>query len=317
MSYQDRDYMRAGPPPFREWLGRWTAFRAVLVLNVAVFVLQWVFKEGWVRDVLTGAALRPQGGISVDELAAGHFWTPFTFMFVHQGWGSFLGNMLILAIAGRQVQDLLGGRCFLWIYFVAGLVGAALEMALSAYWFDNTSVLLMGASAPVLGLLLAYSVAMPEENLPLLPLSLPVFVRLLVGVNVLLAAVAVWSGRQHPLSSGEVTYFANLGGCLAGWYFARSLGYGGVPAHLLRTPLVNRGSSLRRRPELVRARSRRPEVDVDMEAVRRENPRCDPLVDLMRDEVDPILDKINDFGMASLTEDERRTLERASRRFSR
>ena len=54
-----------------------------------------------------------------------------------------------------------------------------------------------------------------------------------------------------------------------------------------------------------------------MEAVRRENPTNNPLFDLMKDEVDPILDKINDFGMSSLTEAERRSLERASRRFSK
>ena len=69
---------------------------------------------------------------------------------------------------------------------------------------------------------------------------------------------------------------------------------------------------------MVRAsQPRHPEVEVDMEAVLRENPGRDPLLDLMRDEVDPILDKINDYGMGSLTDDERRALQRASRRFTR
>ncbi len=115
-------------------------------------------------------------------------------------------------------------------------------------------------------------------------------------------------------SGGAVTaYFAHLGGAAAGWYYARTLGYGGVPAGVDKDWLETRR---RRRPELARAR-RRPVLDVDLEAVRRQNPRNDPVVDLMRDEVDPILDKISDHGMHSLTDDERRILERASRQMSK
>jgi hypothetical protein len=61
----------------------------------------------------------------------------------------------------------------------------------------------------------------------------------------------------------------------------------------------------------------RPVVEVDMEAVRKQNPRNDPVIDLIRDEVDPILDKISIQGMHSLTDDERRTLDRASRQIAR
>jgi hypothetical protein len=61
----------------------------------------------------------------------------------------------------------------------------------------------------------------------------------------------------------------------------------------------------------------RPVVEIDTDAVYRQNPRRDPIVDLMRDEVDPILDKISDHGLHSLTDDERRVLERASRKIAR
>lgn len=314
MSYHDRDYMRAGPPSFGAWLRGWTAFRAVFVLNVAVFILQWVFQLAWLQDALTGEPIRPLGGISVDELSAGHFWTPFTFMFVHKGWAAFVGNMILLWFTGRWVQDLYGGKNFLWIYIISGLVGASLQMAVSAYVLDSTAVPLMGASASIVGLLLSYSVAMPEEEIPFISVTLWTFVRILMVVYVILAALTLAENLPEWLPLSEASYFAQIGGGLAGWYFARSLGYGGVPVHLLRTQ-TPAGSSLRRRPEMARARRpRSPSVDVDMEAVRRENPQNDPLVSLMKDEIDPILDKINDHGIASLTDDERRTLERASRR---
>lgn len=318
MSIDDRDYMRAGPPSFGQRLRGLTAFHAVLGLNILVFVIQWIFQGAWVHDVLTGAFVRPLGGVSVDELIAGHFWTPFTYMFVHSSWGAFVGNMLILWFAGRRVMDLYGGRNFLLMYVLSGLVGAAVEMAISAYVLKTTSDSLMGASASVLGLLLAYGIAMPEVEVPFLSVRLWTFIKVLILANVALAGITLFGHFPAWLALEDVAYFAHLGGALAGWYFARSLGYGGVPLHLLTPPQQAAGSSLRRKPALAHAqRTRRPAVEVDMEAVRKENPRNDPLVDLMKDEIDPILDKINDFGMSSLTDEERRALERASRRFSK
>lgn len=319
MSLYDRDYMRPHPPSFGEWIRGCTAFRAVFILNVLVFVMQWVFQEAWITDALTGERVRPAGGVSVDELSDGHFWTPFSYMFVHKSWGQFLGNMVLLAFAGRRVQDLYGSKTFVLIYMLAGLVGAGVEMALAAYWMKSTAMVLMGASAPILGLLMAYAIAMPEEILPLVHISLMTMARALIGINVVLGALSLLGWFPQWLPLGDASYFAHLGGAFTGWYFARSLGYGGVPTHLLYQDRIV-GSSLRRRPEMARARRqplRRPHVEVDMEAVRRQNPRNDPRVDLMQDEIDPILDKINDHGMHSLSEDERRALERASRRLAK
>lgn len=316
MSIYDRDYMRRRPPSFGEWLRGCTAFRAVFILNVLVFTVQWIFQEAWVRDALTGEPVRPEGGVSVDELSAGHFWAPFSYMFVHKGWGQFLGNMLLLGFAGRRVQDLYGSRNFIFIYLLAGLVGAGVEMALAAYVMKSTSIVLMGASASILGLLMAYAIAMPEEMLPFIHISLMTLAKVLVLVNMLLGGLSLLGWFPHWLPLGDASYFAHLGGAFTGWYFARSLGYGGVPAHLLYQERTV-GSTLRRKPEMARARQQRPEVDVDMEAVRKQNPRNDPMVDLMQDEIDPILDKINDHGINSLSEDERRALERASRRLSK
>lgn len=318
MSIYDRDYMRSGPPPFGEWLRERTAFQWLFALNVIVFICQWGLEIGWVRDALTQAPLYPAGGVSVDELAAGHFWAPFTHMVVHAGWWPFLGNVLLLWYAGRRVQALYGGRNLVQIYLLAGLLGAAVQMAVSAYILKNTNALLMGASAPVLGLLLAYAVAMPDEEVPLLVISQRAFARLLLGVNAGVAVLLITGNLPEWLQLADSNCFAHLGGGLAGWYYARSLGYGRAPTKVRQPERREMGSSLRRRPQMARVRpARLPDVEVDMEAVRRENPQNDPLVDLMKDEVDPILDKINDHGMGSLTEDERRTLERASRRFTK
>jgi hypothetical protein len=171
-----------------------------------------------------------------------------------------------------------------------------------------------------MGLFLAYAIAMPEEEITLLlAFIIPVRARLwsmakfLLLINITFGVLDMLNALPAWLSGGaHVAYFAHVGGALVGWYYARSLGYGDLPAWLTQSPQT---AGVRRRPAL--ARARRPVVDVDLEAVHRQNPRHDPVLDLMRDEVDPILDKISDFGITSLTDEERRILERASRHISR
>ncbi len=319
MSLDDRDYMRSGPPPFGEWVRKMGAFQAVFILTVAVFFVQWVLELGWVRDALSGEQVRPMGGTSLEILKQGYWGTLFMHPLVHGGWGSFLGNMLLFWLAGRGFYLLAGSRQFVAVYALAALAGAALEMCVGAVWLGNSSELLMGASASVMGLLGACAVAMGQAELPLLNVRFASFFRLLLGVNAVLALGTVFGAFPGWLPLEDMAYLSHVGGGVAGYFLARSFGYGRVrPLARMVPPVPMAGSRLRRRPQMVRAsQPRHPEVEVDMDAVLRENPGRDPLLDLMRDEVDPILDKINDYGMGSLTDDERRALQRASRRFTR
>lgn len=321
MPLDDRDYMRSPSPSLGDRIRAVTAFQWLFGLNIAVFVLQWGLKLFWVRDALTGEALYPMGGVSVDALTRGELWTPFTYMFVHGSLGHIILNMFMFWFAGKRVQQLYGQQNLLIIYVLSGLVGAALEMAICAYVLDTTAVSLIGASASVMGLLLAYAVAMPEEELTLLLFFIiPVRMRLWTLAKAVLIMNSVMGGMAlfHVLpgwlsgGGGAVAYFAHIGGAVAGWYYARSLGYGGIPMHLFTQDSQRNPFRLRRQPQM--AKRVRPVVEVDVEAARRQNPRNDPKVDIMRDEIDPILDKISEQGLHSLTDDERRILEQASRR---
>ena len=50
-------------------------------------------------------------------------WTPFTYMFLHAGFGHVFFNMLALFFFGSRVESRLGGRAFLQLYFISGLTG--------------------------------------------------------------------------------------------------------------------------------------------------------------------------------------------------
>lgn len=179
-------------------------------------------------------------------------------MFVHGSVGHILVNMMMLWFAGKRVQDLYGPRHFV-IYIFSGLAGAALDLVAGTMIAQMPDAPLVGASASVLGLVLAYAVAMPEEINLRLMLVLPVRFKLwglakfLLISNLALAALAVMKVLPEWLSGGgaPVAYLAHLGGAIAGWYYARILGYGGLPVDLM-----SFGSKVKpaRRPSFAKAR---------------------------------------------------------------
>ncbi|MDZ4402593.1 rhomboid family intramembrane serine protease [Prosthecobacter sp.] len=321
MALSDRDYMREAPHrPLTRMLRDLTAFQIVLGINIAVFVMQYVFETGVLRHPLHGETI-PLGGVSIDELARGHLWTLLTYMFVHGSLGHLLLNMLMLYFAGRGVQQLFGSRHFTLIYLFAGIVGAAAEMAVNGYVRGDTITPLVGASASVFGLLMALAVVMPEEEITaFIYFIIPVRMRLWTLAKALFL-IQLAFGLAGVLFSFlpeglQIAYFAHLGGAALGWFYARSLGYGGRPmtyASQWQPPQSQR----MRKPQMARTRVR-PLLDLENEPTSPPPVRpANPVESLIEEEVNPILDKIGLHGIGSLTDDERRTLERASRELDR
>jgi membrane associated rhomboid family serine protease len=322
MALYDRDYMREDSSrSFAGAVRGLTAFQIILGINVAVFLLQFVFEIGWLQHPLTGEFLMPLGGVSVHELTRGNVWTLFTYMFIHGSVAHFFLNMMLLWFAGRGVQQLFGSLHFALIYLFSGIVGAAAEMAVNGFVQGDTTTPLIGASASAFGLLMALAVVLPEERITaFIYFVIPVQLRLWTlakGLFLIQLVFGLAGVVFHVLPEGlQIAYFAHLGGAALGWFYARSLGYGGRPltyASQWQPTEIRPG----RRPAMARARVR-PVLDLESEAESSPPARpVRPLVSLIEDEVNPILDKISQHGIDSLTQEERRTLERASRELER
>src|SRR5829696_7377186 len=77
-------------------------------------------------------------------------WTFITYMFLHGSITHILFNMLGLYFFGSRVEERLGSRRFLTLYFISGIAGALLSM----FFARNASVI--GASGAVFGIMLAF-----------------------------------------------------------------------------------------------------------------------------------------------------------------
>jgi len=308
----DRDYMRDPRDARRfHWQGvLWPdAVTLLVIVNVVVFLAQHVFLIGAERAFVDGEpGVKPWGGLSIPALAEGRVWTVFTHMFVQGGFLHLLGNCFLIFFAGRAVQSLLGPRNFLLIYFMSGVIGAALELATG--WLCGAPVEIIGASGCGSGVFVALAVMLPQEVVTaLVYFIVPVRVKLwnlakiMLGVSLVFGLLRFTSLRDW---SGGVAHFAHLGGGLAGWFIVRWLGYGGPP--LTYDKLWMERRSRAQDPEFAGVKSRRREVEV-AEADKFLVPPVSTREFIER-EIDPILDKIAAHGLGSLTVEERRLLER-------
>lgn len=91
------------------------------------------------------------------------FWTLFTYMFTHKDLGHVFYNMLILYFSARLFLNLLPEKKLLYLYIMSGLFGGVILLLLSALFPATfSSSFLFGASAAVLGIVMAMAVYTPD-----------------------------------------------------------------------------------------------------------------------------------------------------------
>lgn len=255
------------------------AVKWLLIANGGVFAVQLLLSGALAE--LTGLRLLDVFGLRPAwVIERGWVWQVLTYMFLHGGFFHLLFNMFVLWMFGTEIEWLWGSREFTRYYVICGLGAAFLS-----FLFNYDSVII-GASGAVLGVLLAFGMLFPNQYVYLWFL-LPIRAKYLVAGLAVLEFVYLFSQPD-----GGIARAAHVGGMLAGFIYLRWR-RGGTPLHRV----------------LRRWRRRHLEI-VDGGRAEREDPRLEA-------EIDRILDKISQYGLESLTEEEERILDEASRRHRR
>jgi membrane associated rhomboid family serine protease len=280
------------------------AVQWLLALNIGVYFLQLTL---FGPDAMYSAlALDPARFPAT-------WWTVVTYMFVHAWLAHLAFNMFTLWMFGPRLEHEWGTRTFVWFYLWCGLGGAIAHLVFA----QHSSV--VGASGAISGVLVAYALRWPDEEVYLfgvIPMRSRWLIAAMLAMNIIFA-----------LSPGSrIDWTAHLGGMAFGWIFLRLYSMGGinrvrgwvsaVPDESEDMPrAVPRG-----RPPM---RDRAGGVD---EVVARSNAiilrESKPVQQVPRQEtpkeyaakVNRVLDKISQQGIESLTRDERRLLEEMSRK---
>jgi membrane associated rhomboid family serine protease len=244
---------------------------SLLGLNAAAFIVQLVLASWNPQFVLDYLALSDRG---INDAYA---WQFFTAPLLHHNVWHFAADMLVLYFIGRDVEAIIGQRQFLFLYLFGAFSGE-----LGHLFLMPGDCGLFAASGGVAAVFIAYATILPElEMTTLLLFMVPVRLKMrrLAAMTFVGAVVLLLFDR-----SGTVAHSAFLGGAVAGWFYAHLLGFGG-------TSLLQRMLRQRR-----------------LQAIRLKSMCANQFV---AEEIDPLLEKISERGLASLTRRERRLLEQA------
>jgi membrane associated rhomboid family serine protease len=281
-------------PPVIKWL---------LISNTVLWVVfDVLLRQFTLRGVPIFAVL--EFYLALSPLGSGHFypWQILTYMFLHGGFLHLFFNMLALWMFGVELEHLWGSRRFLIYYILCG-VGAAVANLLVAPLVGQAAPT-VGASGAVFGVLLAFGMLFPDRPIYLyflLPVRAKYFVAFYIAWELFLGVTQTSDGIAH---------FAHLGGAAVGFaYLVHELGLfrpghrGWI--HVGRTPEPTREKRVyRSEPSDVREATF---YDIRTGKPYQEDGR------ITQEVIDAILDKISRGGYQSLTEDEKRILNEASK----
>jgi membrane associated rhomboid family serine protease len=257
--------------------------RGLLVANAALYLLGiTVFTGPWYFDLF---AFRP-------DHAAAHWWSFLTYSFLHGGFLHLAFNMLMLFFFGPAVEERLGPTRFALLYAVSAIGGAVFSFGLL---LTTPVSMVIGASAAVFGVALAFAMFWPDAPFFVFPLPVPVKAKWLVVFLATVSLVAAIGGTHDG-----VAHLAHLGGFVFGFIFLR------VDAAVHRP--VDRVRSSRVPVHTIASRGARRSRETETATV--PEPETGP----NDDDVNRLLDKISQSGLESLTPAERRILDERSRK---
>ncbi len=154
----------------------------------------------------------------------------FSHLFMHGSFGHLFSNMLALWMFGTPMENLWGPKRFLTYYLITGLGAAACHLGVMAWDYyqvlpfaelgDGEAIAYLnqlfesptvGASGAVFGLLLAYGMTFPNQEIYVYFL-LPIKAKYFVAIYGLFE---LFSGLSN--TGSNIAHFAHLGGMLFGF----------------------------------------------------------------------------------------------------
>lgn len=279
------------------------AVQALIAINIAVMFVQITIFGGRYPSLLA---------FDADALPT-RWYTAVTYLFAHAGVVHLLGNLYALFLFGPRVERWFGTRKFVWFYVLCGLGGVVFQLL-----FIRTGSLI-GSSAAVFGVMTAYAMQWPDDEVYLM-FVMPLRTRSLVAGLLVFNLVMGLIGTTP--TGLDVAYFAHLGGVLAAYVFMRMGAAQGIELGRQRVAnLPDADEPPRAIPRNMPRRERVDEID-DVVAkskaiIAKRTVTTTPTPvrpQAKAEELNRVLDKILAEGIDSLTPAERQVLEEMSKK---
>jgi membrane associated rhomboid family serine protease len=307
MGIYDREYYRDETSGSGWFSGGTSVCKTLILVNAAVFLAQWTMPDLRLEEHFAASS-----GLVFQKFQV---WRLLTAAFLHDPHDPLhvLFNMWFLWLFGREMEAMYGRWDFTWMYLTGAVFSNFVWAVINYYGVRHGQGYVIGASGAVMAVMVLYAAHYPTREILLFFIAVPMW--LLVTIYLGLDLFRLMQQSQGGLSAGSATAFAaHLGGGLYGFLFKY---------YDLRWSRILRGRGYRPKLRLVNPEGRpaRPTVSrppVTSSASTSPGSRSAPTVlfpeEQLDEQVDQILAKIARDGRGSLTDEENRVLQEASRR---
>ena len=175
----------------------------LIIINVLVFVAQMMFDRQYF--------ITPRIGLWPLGFPLFKPYQIVTHMFTHGSITHIFFNMFSLWLFGRILENVWGGKRFLFFYLVCGLGAAAFHLLIQ--YLTGSGSLTVGASGAIMGVIVAFAYLFPNTELFLLFIPFPIKAKWFA-----IAYVAIDQFSGIATAEGDnVAHFAHLGGAVTGF----------------------------------------------------------------------------------------------------
>ena len=194
--------------------------KKLIAFNIFIFLVLMVGKVGLIlagHEQIFSALLEHLTLSSTPIIVLKEPWTVFTYFFIHIELFHLLFNMMFLFWFGIIIQDFIGNRRLVQLYFYGGLAGALaflLAMNTVSFFIAKGPNFLNGASAGVFAVVVAAATIRPNYQVHLLLLGQ-------VRIKYIAAFYVLWSFIETTGSNAGGN-IAHLGGAILGFIFAQN-----------------------------------------------------------------------------------------------
>lgn len=198
----------------------------LIIINTLVFLAQMIITRG----------IEPN--IATDTFALHHYKSEYfkphqlvTYLFMHGGFFHLLFNMFTLWMFGSSVENALGGKKFLVLYFICGIGAGLTQLASYAHDFWQIDhalfnadlnnqyqmvlrrVTTVGASGSIMGVLVAFGYMFANTELFIIPIPFPIKAKWAVAGMI---AYDIFGGVAK-VQGDNIAHFAHIGGGVIGF----------------------------------------------------------------------------------------------------
>lgn len=274
----------------------------LIVINVCVFLVLAVFNVTKLFNIdITDIVIDYIAIPARLDILATRFWTPLTYMFVHENFFHILFNMLMLYWFGQIFLTYFSPKNLGSLYILGGLAGAALFVLTFntiPLFVTMNDAPMIGASASVMAIIFAVAFYRPNQEIGLLLLG-----RIKIIYIALIIFVLDFIGLSSTSNPGG--HIAHIGGALLGYIYAKQYLRGKDIMGWFNKIIDSIANLTKSKPsKKMKVKFNKTETDYEYNQRKRNE----------SEELDRILDKIKASGYTSLNTEEKKQLFDASKK---